>query len=75
MIVCFKRYAVRLWCGLGVALMLVSATGCNLDRFRGDGFTGETKKWGEGLRPSGGDAEDHAGFSTKAREIESHLGS
>ncbi len=64
----------RLYAGLALALSLASAPACNLDRLRGSGFTGETKAWGKELRPAGEDA-DHAGFSTKAREIESHLGS
>ena len=56
------------------AFLLVAGPGCKLDRLRGEGFSGETKEWGKGLRPEGNPG-DHAGFSAKAQEIESHLGS
>ena len=55
-------------------LVLPACSACNLNRFRGEGFKGETKEWGGSLRPQG-NAADHAGFSAKAQEIESHLGS
>jgi hypothetical protein len=53
--------------------MLAAATGCTLDRFRGEGFRDKPKDWGGPLRPEG-ESEDHAGFSKKAQEIEDHLG-
>lgn len=64
----------RLYAGLMLALILTSVSACNLDRFRGEGFRRGTEEWDEAYRPPGKEA-DHAGFSNKAREIESHLGS
>jgi hypothetical protein len=69
-----RRRRFRMGTVLALPLLLTPCLACNLNRFRGEGFKGETKEWGGSLRPQGNSA-DHAGFSTKAQEIESHLGS
>ena len=69
-----RRRRFRVWSVLALPLVLAPGAACNLDRLRGDGFKDETKEWGSSLRPQGNSA-DHGGFSTKAQEIESHLGS
>lgn len=74
MIARLKRCWSRLAIACAAAFLLVAAQGCKLDRLRGEGFKGETKEWGKGLRPEGS-PEDHAGLSAKAQEIERHLGS
>ena len=57
-----------------------AACGCarkaplNIDRLRGDGFKGEMADYGEGLRQTSEDDDDLTGLSTRAREIERHLG-
>jgi hypothetical protein len=69
-----RRRRFHRWVFLALPLVLAAGSACNLDRFRGEGFKGESKQLGGGLRPQGNPA-DHGGFSTKAQEIESHLGS
>ncbi len=71
----FAGLTRRRFCtGFALALILTSVSACNFDRFRGEGFRRGNSDWDEAYRPPGKE-EDHAGFSSKAREIESHLGS
>ncbi len=69
-----QRCGSRFTVACAAASILALATGCKLDRFRGEGFKDKPKDWGGPLRPEA-ESKDHAGFSAKAQEIEDHLGS